>query len=62
MWLIWEQEWCIQGFGGERERKNHLEDPGVDGKIILKWTFRKWDVGTWTGWSWLRIGTGGGLL
>jgi hypothetical protein len=20
---------------------------------------RKWDVGLWTGWSWLRIGTGG---
>jgi len=26
-----------------RERE-HLEDPGVDGRI-LKWTFRKWDVG-----------------
>jgi len=23
---------------------------------------RKWDVGVWTGSSWLRIGTGGGLL
>jgi hypothetical protein len=27
------------------EEKNHLEDPGVDGRIILRWIFRKWDVG-----------------
>jgi len=30
--------------------------------IILRWIFRKWDVGVWTGSSWLRIGTGGGHL
>jgi hypothetical protein len=53
------EERCIQGFGGERDR---LGDPGVDGKIILRWIFRKWDVGVWTGSSWLRIGTGGGHL
>jgi len=22
----------------------HVEDPGVDGRIILSWIFRKWDV------------------
>jgi len=32
-----------------------LEDPGVDGRIILRWTFRKWEVGAWTGLIWLRI-------
>jgi len=36
-----------------------LEDPGADGRIILRWIFSKWDVGAWTGSSWLRIGTGG---
>jgi hypothetical protein len=48
-------------WGNVRER-DHLEDPGVDGRIILIFIFRKWDVGAWTGFSWLRIGTVGGQL
>ena len=47
---------------GEHEGENHFEDPGVDGRIILRRTFRKWDVGLWTGSSWLKIWTGGGHL
>jgi hypothetical protein len=42
-----------------RER-DHWIDLDVDGRIILKQTFRKWDVGTWTRLSWLRIETGVG--
>jgi hypothetical protein len=42
--------------------RDHLEDTGVDGSIILKWIFRKWDLRIWTGSIWLRIGTGGGHL
>jgi hypothetical protein len=47
---------------GKPEGKNHLEDPSVDGRIILRWIFRKWNVGEWIGLVWLRIGTGGGHL
>jgi hypothetical protein len=42
------------------EGKNHSEDLGVDGKIILKWIEGKWGWRVWTGLVWLRIGTGGG--
>jgi len=28
----------------------------------LRWNFMKWDVGAWIGWSWIRIGEGGGNL
>jgi hypothetical protein len=49
--------WC----GNVRER-NDSEDPGLDGRIILSWIFRKWDVGAWTVLIRLRIGKGGGHL
>jgi len=62
MWHVWREERRIQGFGGENLReRDHLEDRGID-RIILRWIFRKWDVGAWTGSSWLRIGTGCGHL
>ena len=47
---------------GNLRGKNHLEDPCVEGRIILKWIFRKWDVRVWTQPMFLRIGTGGGHL
>jgi hypothetical protein len=34
----------------------------VDGRIILRWIFRKLEGVMGTGWSWLSIGTGGGHL
>jgi hypothetical protein len=28
---------------GKHKGKNQLGDPGIDGKIILRWIFSKWD-------------------
>jgi hypothetical protein len=57
------EERCIHGFWwGNLMERDHLEDPGGDGRIILRWIFRKWDLWAWTGFIWLRIGTVGGHL
>ena len=41
--------------GNLRER-DHVGDGGMDGRIILKWFFRKRYLGEWTGSSLLRMG------
>jgi len=50
-----ELSWLVK-----RER-GHWVDLDVDGRIILRWIFGKWEE-VETGWSWLRVGTGGGHL
>jgi hypothetical protein len=60
-----ENVFCYETFTDKasdlRERDN-WGDPGVDGRIILRWIFRKWDVGVWIGLNCLRVRTGGGHL
>ena len=46
---------------GEVREGNHLEDPHVDGRIILRRIFKEWD-GARIGMVWLRIWRGSRLL
>jgi hypothetical protein len=57
--------WHVGGtefWWGDLMERDHLEELGVDGKVILEWMFKKWDGESWTGLLWLRIWTGGGHL
>jgi hypothetical protein len=57
------EERCVHRVGvGKLEGKRQWGDPDVDGRIILRWIFRKLKGVVETGWSWLRIGTVGGQL
>jgi len=60
--MYWGQgEVHTEFWWGNLGKKDHLENPDIRGRIILKWTLRKWD-GAWTGLIWLRIQTDGRLL
>jgi hypothetical protein len=48
-------------WGDPRER-SHLEETGIDERILLKWIFKKWGRKAWTGLIWLMMGAGGGCL
>jgi hypothetical protein len=51
-----EEKKCTQGFGGETRGEKPLGGPVVDGKIILRCIFKKWNVAVWTMSNWFRIG------
>jgi hypothetical protein len=40
-----ERTGAYRALVGKPEGRNHLEDPGVDGRIILKWIFERLDWG-----------------
>ena len=55
--MRWWDTWDVCGRGeadtgfwwGNLRERDHLGDPDVGGRILLRWIFRKWDVGVWTG-------------
>jgi len=45
-----EERGAYTGFWWENLRERyHMKDPGVDGKIILKWFLKTWVGAAWTG-------------
>jgi hypothetical protein len=44
------------------EERDQTDDLGANVNIILEWILRKHGGKLWTGFIWLRIGTGDGLL
>jgi hypothetical protein len=63
MWHAWGRgEVTIVFWLGSPKVRDHYEDLGVDGKIILRWTLRRQGSIGRAGIDWLRIGFSGGLL
>jgi hypothetical protein len=64
MWHAWERREMCTGFWWESpKKKDLLKDQGVDRRMGSKWTLvRLVGGGVWSGFTWLRIRTVGGLL
>jgi hypothetical protein len=58
---VGERRGAYRTFLGDLKEGDHLEDPGVGERIILKWSSRS-GSGAWTILIWLRTGRGGVLL
>jgi hypothetical protein len=55
-------EVCTEIWWRYLRERNYLKDIGVDGMLILRRIFKKWNGEVWTGLLWLRTGTVGGRL
>jgi hypothetical protein len=63
MWHPWEKgEHCARFWWEILKKRDYLEDRGIDGRMGSKWALGRVSGRLWSGFIWLRILTGGGLL
>jgi hypothetical protein len=63
MWHTWGRGEVFTGFWlGDPKVTDHWEDLGVDGRITLRWTLGRSGSMERIGFTWLRIGSSGGLV
>jgi hypothetical protein len=53
---------CTAFWWGSLRERDRWGDPGADGRIMLGWIFKKWDVDVMSGLGWLRIRIRAGRL
>jgi hypothetical protein len=59
---IGERRGVYRVWWGNLKETDHMGDQVVDGRVLLRWIFRKWTLGVLNGFSCLSIGTAGGHL
>jgi hypothetical protein len=48
VWLAWTDDKFVRRILVRNlKQKAHLEDPGVDGRILLKWILNEWSIKAW---------------
>jgi hypothetical protein len=53
---------CAKFWSEKLQGRDHSEDLGTDGRIILEWILEKQGVKVWNEFIWLGMGTSGRLL
>jgi hypothetical protein len=63
MWHTWDRrENCARFWWKSQKERDHLKDQVIDGRMGSAWVLGRLAGGVYSGSSWLRIGTSGGLL
>jgi hypothetical protein len=57
-----ERRKCTTFWWESLKERDHSEDQGVDGRMSLEWILGRLAGRVWSGFTWLRKGTGGRLL